>query len=210
MARTRIAVLTLSSGQPRLMLAGVDDGQLHIIECQQLERSLMSLKLTLPEKLEKLKKGGFIVLVDEATPYFSKYGRAVRLSDLDTKGRPIIVSAMEAYNYLTSLSAITYPPNAGGRFEVSPSIVEEVRGTDGKPTYNIDWSELRPDTYALMFVVYAATQDSIGDTVTLKSLFGLLRKPKKEPEMASRAMGLFKAKTGLIADGKYRMGGDNE
>ncbi|MFH4735097.1 hypothetical protein [Vibrio diabolicus] len=210
MARTRIAVLTLSSGQPRLMLAGVDDGQLHIIECQQLERSLMSLKLTLPEKLEKLKKGGFIVLVDEVTPYFSKYGRAVRLSELDAKGRPIIVSAMEAYNYLTSLSAITYPPNAGGRFEVSPSIVEEVRGTDGKPTYNIDWSELRPDTYALMFVVYAATQDSIGDTVTLKSLFGLLRKPKKEPGMASRAMGLFKAKTGLIADGKYRMGGDYE
>lgn len=170
----------------------------------------MSLKLTLPEKLEKLKKGGFIVLVDEVTPYFSKYGRAVRLSELDAKGRPIIVSAMEAYNYLTSLSAITYPPNAGGRFEVSPSIVEEVRGTDGKPTYNIDWSELRPDTYALMFVVYAATQDSIGDTVTLKSLFGLLRKPKKEPGMASRAMGLFKAKTGLIADGKYRMGGDHE
>ncbi|GAJ74209.1 hypothetical protein JCM18904_5185 [Vibrio sp. JCM 18904] len=193
------------------MLAGVDDGQLHIIECQQLERSLMSLKLTLPEKLEKLKKGGFIVLVDEVTPYFSKYGRAVRLSELDAKGRPIIVSAMEAYNYLTSLNAITYPPNAGGRFEVSPSIVEEVRGgTDGKPTYNIDWSELRPDTYALMFVVYAATQDSIGDTVTLQSLFDLLRKPKKEPEMASRAMGLFKAKTELIADGKYRMGGDYE
>ncbi|EOX3832366.1 MULTISPECIES: hypothetical protein [unclassified Vibrio] len=210
MARMRIAVLTLSSGQPRLMLAGVNDGQLHIIECQQLERSLMSLKLTLPEKLEKLKKNGFIVLVDEVTPYFSKYGRAVRLFELDAKGRPIIVSAVEAYNYLTSLNAITYPPNAGGRFEVSPSIVEEVRGTDGKPTYNIDWSELRPDTYALMFVVYAATQDSIGDTVTLKSLFGLLRKPKKEPEMASRAMGLFKAKTGLIADGNYRMGGANE
>ncbi|ENK2110127.1 hypothetical protein [Vibrio alginolyticus] len=210
MARMRIAVLTLSSGQPRLMLAGVNDGQLHIIECQQLERSLMSLKLTLPEKLEKLKKGGFIVLVDEVTPYFSKYGRAVRLSELDAKGRPIIVSAMEAYNYLSSLNAITYPSNAGGRYEVSPSIVEEVRGTDGKPMYNIDWSELRPDTYALMFVVYAATQDSIGDTVTLKSLFGLLRKPKKEPEMASRAMGLFKAKTGLIADGNYRMGGDNE
>ncbi|EGR2324801.1 hypothetical protein DX888_24030 [Vibrio alginolyticus] len=210
MARTRIAVLTLSSGQPRLMLAGVNDGQLHIIECQQLERSLMSLKLTLPEKLEKLKRSGFIVLVDEVTPYFSKYGRAVRLSALDAKGRPIIVSAMEAYNYLSSLNAITYPPSASGRFEVSPSIVEEVRGTDGQPMYNIDWSELRPDTYALMFVVYAATQDSIGDTVTLKSLFDLLRKPKKEPEIASRAMGLFKAKTGLISDGKYRMGGDHE
>ncbi|EJV5949521.1 hypothetical protein N7I24_002020 [Vibrio alginolyticus] len=210
MARTRIAVLTLSSGQPRLMLAGVNDGQLHIIECQQLERSLMSLKLTLPEKLEKLKRSGFIVLVDEVTPYFSKYGRAVRLSALDAKGRPIIVSAMEAYNYLSSLNAITYPPSASGRFEVSPSIVEEVRGTDGQPMYNIDWSELRPDTYALMFVVYAATQDSIGDTVTLKSLFDLLRKPKKEPEIASRAIGLFKAKTGLISDGKYRMGGDHE
>ncbi|EPN8252301.1 hypothetical protein ACT3SD_003940 [Vibrio alginolyticus] len=210
MTRTRIAVLTLSSGQPRLMLAGVNDGQLHIIECQQLERSLMSLKLTLPEKLEKLKRSGFIVLVDEVTPYFSKYGRAVRLSALDAKGRPIIVSAMEAYNYLSSLNAITYPPNVSGRFEVSPSIVEEVRGTDGQPMYNIDWSELRPDTYALMFVVYAATQDSISDTVTLKSLFDLLRKPKKEPEIASRAMGLFKAKTGLISDGKYRMGGDHE
>lgn len=138
MARTRIAVLTLSSGQPRLMLAGVNDGQLHIIKCQQLERSLMSLKLTLPEKLEKLKRSGFIVLVDEVTPYFSKYGRAVRLSALDAKGRPLIVSAMEAYNYLSSLNAITYPPNASGRFEVSPSIVEEVRGTDGQPMYNID------------------------------------------------------------------------
>lgn len=102
MSRKKIAVLTMTS-EPRLLLAGVDDGQVHIIKCDRLERSILSLKLTLPNKLKKLKEAGFVLLVDEVVPCFAKHGRAVRLSDTDAKGRPVIVSAMEAYNYLMGL-----------------------------------------------------------------------------------------------------------
>ncbi|WP_432773926.1 hypothetical protein [Vibrio parahaemolyticus] len=210
MAKKRIAILTLSSGEPRLMLAGVDNGQLFIIQCDRLERSMMSLKLTLPDKLKKLKDKGFVVLVDEILPYFYKYGRAVRLSDLDASGRPIIVAAMEAYNNLHALGGITYPRDAGGRFEVSPSVVDEVRGTDGKAVYNIDWNELQPDTFALMFAVYAATQDNLLDRSSLKQFFAQLNKPKEPEKPVQRLQRVFTRKDEMIADGKYRHGGEME
>lgn len=208
MTKKRIAVLTLSSGEPRLMLAGADDGQLFIIKCDRLERSMISLKLTLPNKLKKLRDSGFVVLVDEVIPYFAKYGRAVRLSDLDPNGRPVIVSAMEAYKSLMQLGGITYPADSGGRFEVSPSVVEEVRGTDGKAVYNIDWTELAADSYALMLVIYAATQDNLLDACTLKQVFKMLgSRPKDDNE--SRLNRVFSRKDQLIADGEYRKGGDS-
>ncbi len=167
MTQKRIAVLTLSFGEPRLMLAGLKDGMVHIIESKQLEPSLPHLKRTLPARLEKLRKGGFVVLVDEVIPHFAQFGRAVKLNDIDGTGKPIIVAAMQAYLSLSAYQAISFPAGAGGTFDVSPSVVEEVRGLDGKPVYNIDWPELKPDNVAMLLTVYAATQDSLFDQSTL-------------------------------------------
>ncbi len=167
MTQKRIAVLTLSFGEPRLMMAGLKDGMVHIIESKRLESSFPHLKRTLPARLEKLRRGGFVVLVDEVIPYFAQYGRACRLNDIDGTGKPIIVAAMQAYLNLSTYQAISFPAGAGGTFDVSPSVVEEVRGVDGKPVYNIDWPELKPDNVAMLLTVYAATQDSLFDQATL-------------------------------------------
>lgn len=67
-----------------------------------------------------------------------------------------------------------------------------MRGTDGKATYNIDWTELRPETYALMLAIYAATQDSISDKATLTEFFEKLS-GNKPISHQHRAFGLFKA-----------------
>lgn len=202
MEKKRIAVLSLSTGKPRLMLAGVDKGNLFIVQCDSLEPSMLQLKLTLPEKLQDLKKRGFILVVDEVLPYFGRYGRTVSLSDLDSQGRPIIVSAMQAYNNLKSLSAIRFPKDAGGRFEVSPSIVEEVRGTDGKQVYNIDWSELSPEVYTLMLTIHVATQESLLDPSSLKSFFKNIGAANKKPKLEDGMFGLFRARDSMIANFK--------
>lgn len=198
MANKRIAVLSLSSSSPRLMLAGVQDGQVSIVKCEELPRSMLTLKIALPKKLKKLKDSGFVLLVDEVIPHFAKYGRAVSLHDLDGQGRPIVVAAMQAYNNLKTLEAITFPNGEGGRFDISSSLVDEVRGTDGKPVYNIDWNELRPDTYALLFTVYAATQDNALDASTLKDIFTLLGASKPEPTKENGMIAVFKGRADLL------------
>lgn len=190
MAEKRIAILTLSFSEPRLLAAAFKDGILHIIESKALEPSLRSLQKTLPKRLDKLRKKGFILLVDEVIPNFSRYGRAVRLSDPDGNGIPVIVSAMQAYNNLNQYGAITFP-DAGGRYEVPRSIVEEIRGTDGKPVYNIDWPQLEPDHVAVLMAVYAATQDSLFDGSTLTEVMKLVSSNHKPKSPASRFMGMM-------------------
>ena len=100
MAKKRIAVLSMSSGDPRLMLAGVDDGQVSIVKCEELPRSMLTLKLKLPSKLKNFRDKGFVVLVDEIVPYFAKYGRAVSMDDKTANGLPLVVAAMQAYTSL--------------------------------------------------------------------------------------------------------------
>ncbi|CAH0543003.1 hypothetical protein [Vibrio marisflavi] len=187
MSQRRIAVLTLSMAEPRLMLAGAKDGQLHIIECKRLERSLHALKKALPEKLESLRKKGFVLLVDEVVPCFAQYGRSAKLSDIDAQNKPVVVSAMEAYQNLSAYQAIHYPKGLSSSFEISPSLIEEVKGPDGKASYHINWAELKPDTVALLFAVYAATQESLFDHASITELFKRIQaKPKVDPHQRFR------------------------
>ena len=201
MAKKRIAVLSMSSGDPRLMLAGVDDGQVSIVKCEELPRSMLTLKLKLPSKLKNFRDKGFVVLVDEIVPYFAKYGRAVSMDDKTANGLPLVVAAMQAYTSLKSLQSITFPKGDGGRYEISPSLVEQIRGADGKITYNIAWDELRPDTYALLFAIYAATQDSLLDSSTLKDVFNLLGNKNQPESVNNRMNAVMEARTNLIYGG---------
>ncbi len=192
----------MSSGEPRLMLAGVDDGQLSIVKCEELPRSMLALKLKLPSKLKKFRDKGFVVLVDEIVPYFSKYGRAVSMDDKTPNGLPLVVAAMQAYTNLKSLQSITFPQGDGGRYEISPSLVEQVRGADGKITYNIAWDELRPDTYALLFAVYAATQDSLLDSSTLRDVLNLLSSNKKKTgDLNNRMKAVIESRNNFLFGG---------
>lgn len=204
MTKKRIAVLSMSSGDPRLMLAGVSDGQISIVKCEELPRSMLTLKLKLPNKLKNLRDKGFVVLVDEIVPCFAKYGRAVSMDDKTANGLPLVVAAMQAYTNLKALQSITFPKGDGGRYEISPSLVEQIRGADGKITYNIAWDELRPDTYALLFAIYAATQDSLLDSSTLKSMFSLLGSKKPPESVNNRMKSVIRARNELI------YGGDDE
>lgn len=202
MTKKRIAVLSMSSGDPRLMLAGVDDGQVSIVKCDELPRSMLTLKLKLPSRLKALRNKGFVVLVDEVVPYFAKFGRAVSMDDKTANGLPLVVTAMQAYTNLKSLQSITFPKGEGGRYEISPSLVEQIRGADGKITYNIAWDELRPDTYALLLAIYAATQDSLFDLSTLKEVFNLLGRNSEKEVNKDRMNTVISARCDLIYGGE--------
>lgn len=179
MVDKRIYTVSLTGTEPLAMIAGYRDGQLHVIKCERLTANLAALKETLPKKLKKLQKDGFVVLVDEAIPVFAKYGRPCRLSDIDQDGRPIIVTSLEQYNYMMKLQAITFPLDAAGQYEISPSVVDEQRNLTGQLVYHIDWSELRPETTCLLLSIHAAISTSLFDNVSLNALFKALGANKK-------------------------------
>lgn len=163
MSDKRIAVLTLSMGEARLMLSGLRDGRLHVVECKSLAKNAKQLNKTLPARLESLRKQGFIVIVDEVIPNFAKHGRALRLDGETPSGVPIVVEAMKTYQNLKKFSAISFPANAGGMMEISETLFDEVRGNDGRTQYRIDWHSLKPESVALLLTVYTAMNPSLGD-----------------------------------------------
>lgn len=174
MVDKRIYTVSLTGTEPLAMIAGYRDGQLHVIKCERLTPNLAALKETLPKKLKKLQKDGFIVLVDEVIPVFAKYGRPCRLSDVDQDGRPVVVTSLEQYNNMMKLQAITFPSDAGGLYEISSSVVDEQRNLSGQLVYHIDWSELRPETTCLLLSIHAAMSTSLFDKVSLAGLFEAL------------------------------------
>ncbi|GAL07923.1 maturation control [Photobacterium aphoticum] len=164
------------------LLAGYKDGTLHVIDCKPLPQNLEALKKSLPKSMAKHKKKGFVVLVDEVIPVFAKYGRSCRLGQAGADGRPVLITALEAYRNMSRLQAISFPPGKSGFFDISESVVEEQRDAGGRVTYHIDWAELRPEATLLLMAVYGAVADSMLDTGTIKHLFNLIGGNKKESE----------------------------
>lgn len=176
----RLFVVSLSGDEPMSMVAGYRDGSLHVSSCTRLPRDMRSLKKSLPERMKKNGKNGFIVLVDEVTPYFYQFGRAIKLSDINADGRPVIVSAMQAYLNMRNLQSMTLPKAESGAFDISPSIVEEVRDAKGAVTYRIDWPQLRTESTLLLLTIHAATSMSLLDKNSVSSLLSHLGAMQEE------------------------------
>lgn len=174
MSAQRIVVFSMSYGKACLMLSGVKDGAVHVIECRTLDNNVRSLNEKLHDRLENYRKKGFIVIVDEVIPNFSKHGRAIRLDGLTPSGLPVIVEAMKAYQNLTAFQSISFPGNAGGMFKISDSLYDEVRGNDGKPQFRIDWQTLRPEHVCLLLTVYTAMSPSLGDSQSLSTFLNAI------------------------------------
>lgn len=201
MASKRIYILSTAQSEPMQLVAGYANGTLHIVEHKRLHRSLAKLKETLPDKLDDLRQKGFIVLVDEIMPVFAKHGRSARLGHVGSDGRPILVSALETYRNMRNLQAISFPAGMDGVFDVSDSIVEEVRDGNGRLTYNIDWSELKAESVILLLAVYAATQDSLYDAPTAMNLMKALGARKQKPAAISPFLAITrKINNALSAD----------
>ncbi len=165
----RIAVFSMSSKVPQLMLSGLVDGELHVTKRESFRADIHELKSSIPSKLDKLRERGYVVVVDEVTPCFSRHGRPLRLADKGIDGRPVIVAAMETLGALKKYDAITYPD--GLKPEPPQSIVNEVHSPTGEVSYRIDWEQLRPESVALLLSIYAATNDTLSDAYNVKALF---------------------------------------
>ncbi len=180
MTKKRIAVLTMHNGDPKLMLSGVADGVIHIAASESLTKNVRALNETLPARLDSYRKKGFIVVVDEVIPNFFKYGRALRLETPTPSGKPVIVEAMQAYETMSRLNAITYPKNSGGSFQISSNVYEETRGGDGKASYRINWQEIKTDVVALLLTLYVATQQSLSDSANLDDFLSRISTPAED------------------------------
>lgn len=202
MTQKRIVVLTLSQNQPLLMISGFKDGELHIIETEHLVSDMRTLKESLPKRLTKYANAGFIVLVDEVIPFFNRFGRAVRLQDFGSDGVAIIVSSIRSYRNLTNYNAISYPDGVAGLYDIPESIIEETRDDKGQINYRIDWSEIRPESCALLLSVHAALSNSLYDAPTAKALFAELNKYEAQTSQPTNRFNNLMAKiTGNILNG---------
>lgn len=193
MSKRRVAVLTMHGGNPKLMLSGVADGVIHIVRCESLERNARKLNETLPSRLEKLRQNGSIVVVDEPIPNFYKYGRAVRLDSESPSGKPVLVEALQAYESLMGLKAITFPEKSGGAFRISDDLYEESRGNDGKAAYRINWPEIKPEVVALLLTVYVSTQQSMSDTTNFNAFLSELGVKEEPPMGLNSFMNIIKS-----------------
>lgn len=174
MSAQRIAVFSMSYGKACLMLSGVKDGSVHVVECRTLDNNVRSLNEKLHSQLESYRKNGFVVIVDEVIPNFAKHGRSVRLDSETPSGAPLLVEAMKAYQNLSAFKAISFPKNAGGMFQISETLFDEVRGNDGKVQYRIDWQSLKPEHVCLLLTVYTATSPSLGDSQSFSAFLSAI------------------------------------
>lgn len=186
MVDKRICAVSLSREEPIMVLSGYRDGQLHIIKSEPLTPNIGLLKKTLPDRLKKMSKAGFIVIVDEILTVFSRYGQRVRLDTIGSDNRPVLVSTLEVFKNMRALKAITFPATDSGSFDIPDSVVDERRDLSGKATYHIDWESLTSKQVALLLCIHAATSDNIAYPESTRSLLKLLG-ARSEKTVAKKA-----------------------
>ncbi|EGQ7810300.1 hypothetical protein I6Y99_004341 [Vibrio parahaemolyticus] len=183
----RLAVLSLSHGKPILMRAGYRDGLLVVVESKELPPDMRTIQNLLPGLLTKFKQKGYVLIVDEVISYFGAYGRPLRLEDTGSTGKPVLVSALEAYKSMDGYNMLQFSKGVVP-IDIPDSIVEEEKDRDGRAVFNIDWDQLSPDSAALLLLVYAAVNDSFFDSSTANAMFAALRPSKsKQPAKSFQA-----------------------
>lgn len=177
----KIAALSLSYHKPLLIRAGYspEKGLLSVVERKEFSQDIRNLKNELPDLLQNYAANGYVVVVDETIPIFARYGRPLKLEMVGADNRPVIVSALEAYNAMTDYSILHFKKGVTP-IDIPASIVDEDRDDSGKLAYRIDWEQVTADNAALLLTIYAAVNDSLYDPETTKELFKLLGGQKKK------------------------------
>lgn len=184
----KIAIVCLSARTPMFALAGWRNEVLHLLEVKTIPASRTEIDSKLLPTLADLTAKGFDILVDEVSPRVSvKYGRLVRLSDVDPLvGQPVLVAAIQAYNELRNQKAITYPEGSASRYEIPDSLIDEERDGTGKARYHIDWEALKAETAALLLSVYAATSATMSGDLYMGTLLAQMGISDAPSERQSR------------------------
>ncbi|QCR38753.1 maturation control protein [Nissabacter sp. SGAir0207] len=176
MINKKICAICLTTSPPMLAKAAWKDGELFIADAIKLPDNRHQLEQQLIETIHDLEQKGFEVLVDESSDFITaRAGVRVRLGDAGASGKPVLVEALDIYRELVRQKAITFPRNAGGRFNIPDTLVDVARDAKGSTIYRIDWEQLRGEHSLTMLCTFATTFNNVASVQYLEKMLGFTR-----------------------------------
>ncbi len=122
-------------------------GLLHI-----LERAAYKKTSDLTKHFEQ-KGSRFTRAVDTHNLSFPFAVLKTPLGEVDDRGRPRLLAALDAYRYLSGNNLIRFQKET---ITLNESVVTPQTDFSGKTTYIIDWESMRPEQQALLLLCYHA------------------------------------------------------
>lgn len=189
MNETRIIVVSIATKQvPLLAMVTATENALHINAIEKLPNNLIALTARMIELRAKAAKLNAELVIEDHSSLFRSFGRSIRIDGQHADSRPVLVAAMERYNALTSVNAITYPDSMMTSLKISTSIYNVKHNDRGEIAYLIDWDSLTDERRIFLLSVYAAMCQTVYQSGFLDRILGgsakeekLLQSPASKP-----------------------------
>lgn len=171
-----LAISLAAKNAPVLLAGSLTTNALHVISMSQLPRSVVGIRKQIEGIIAKNAAGGHdaSIMIEDPTGLLSGLGYRLRLDDKTADGRPVLALAMERYRALTAMGGLFYPGNNPAQYQISDSILNVKVGDNGKSVYEIDWSQLKDASRALLLLIYGAMCQGPMHSSYLDRLYGHL------------------------------------
>lgn len=169
----KICAVCMSVGRPVMLTAGWREDELILGEKTNYPDKRRAMELALLNDIREKEEKGFMVLVDEENSFITgRAGHRVRLRDELSGGKPVLVSAMNIYNELTRQTALRYPRQDSGKFQLPPNVFDTDRTKDGEEFYRIDWAALTSEHVLTLLCCYATEYHNTASASYVKAMVG--------------------------------------
>lgn len=169
----KICVVCMSIGRPVMLTAGWRDNELIMGEKTLYPEKRRAMELSLLNDIREKEEKGFMVLVDEENSFITgRAGHRVRLRDELTGGTPVLVAAMNIYNELDRQSAVRFPRQDSGKFQLPQNIFDTDRTKDGEEFYRIDWAALQAEHVLTLLSCYATEYHNPASADYIRAMAG--------------------------------------
>lgn len=189
-----VAVTLATRTKPVMLMGTLTQNALHVIAMNLLPASVGQIR----SELERMRNAAIAAghsatwFVEDPTGLLSGAGYDIRLDEKVQDGRPILTLAIERYQALTAVGGLIYPDKSGGQqFAIPNSIVNTKVGDNGRTSYEIDWSQLKDASRALMLLIYGAMCQGPMQVDYLTRLYDAMGTPAQ----SGRVMTSFSAVT---------------
>lgn len=189
MNENRVIVVTTATKQTPLMaLVTATDNALHINNVEKLPSNLIELTARMVALKVRAAKLNAELVIEDHSGLFRSFGRSIRIDGVHADARPVLVAAMERYNSLNMVNAITYPDSMMTSLKVSSSLYNLKHNDRGEIAYLIDWDSLTDERRVFLLSVYAAMCQTVYQSGFLNRVLGedeqeekLLHSTKSKP-----------------------------
>lgn len=170
----KIAIFSLSTPTPRYMTAVYQDNNLVMTEPKSLPGSLKKQRELMIPAIEKLRAGGFKVLVDEVSSTLAAATGAnhISLKARHNDGRAVLIVGIERFNELQLQKAIVLPQKNPGAYEIPSSIVDIDYNANGEAVYRVNWSQLRTEHVLTILCCYATVYHAVASADYIAAMTG--------------------------------------